>query len=333
MRDVVDAPSFVVGLGASAGGLEALERFFSKTPVDSGGAFVVVMHLARDFKSVLDELLARHTAMSVRPIENDAPLLPNTVYVIQPATEVEVVGKKFRVAPRAAPSPAARVTSIDTLLQSVAASWGERAAAVILSGSGSDGAQGVAAIQAAGGVVFAQSPESAKFDSMPISAIATNSVSGVDTPEMLAQMVVESVLLPRVAMATRPASSDATALQKILASVVGASHLDASQYTHSTFERRVQRRVKELHLKSLSAYSDVVQSDRNEARSLSETLLIGVTDFFRDEGGLHESGPPGRARTDPSRACRATADPDLGRRLRERRGGLFARDDLRRSSR
>jgi two-component system CheB/CheR fusion protein len=286
MLDVVDGPDFVVGLGASAGGLEALERFFAKAPCDSGGAFVVVMHLARDFKSVLDELLARHTSMEVRPVENDAPLCRNTVYVIQPATEIEVVGRKFRVMARAAPMPSTRVSSIDTLLQSIAASWGERGAGVILSGSGSDGAQGVAAIQAAGGVVFAQSPESSKFDSMPISAIATNSVSGVDTPEMLAQMVVESVLLPRVSLTARQVSSEASALQNILSSVVGASHLDASQYTHSTFERRVQRRMKELRLNSLAAYSDLVQTDRNEARSLSETLLIGVTDFFRDEGAF-----------------------------------------------
>jgi len=281
-----DEPRFVVGLGASAGGLEALEKFFDHAPVDSGGAYVVVMHLARDFKSVLDELLARHTGMLVRAVEDGGTLRPNMVYVIQPATEIEVVGAKFRVATRPSIAATSRVSSIDILLTSIASSWGERAAAVVLSGSGSDGAQGVIAVHSAGGLVFAQSPESAKFDSMPIAAIATNSVSGVDTPEALAEMVVESISLPRVHPSVRKSSSEALALQKILASVVGASHLDASQYTQSTFERRVQRRMQELEISSLGRYAELVQNDRNEARSLSETLLIGVTDFFRDDAAF-----------------------------------------------
>jgi two-component system, chemotaxis family, CheB/CheR fusion protein len=285
MTQKPEEPRFVVGLGASAGGLEALERYFDNSSTDSGGAYVVVMHLARDFKSVLDELLARHTTMLVRPIEEGAELRANTVYVIQPGTEIEVVGTKFRVVARPSVTSTARVSSIDVLFTSLASSWGKRAVAVVLSGSGSDGAQGVVAVHTAGGLVFAQSPESAKFDSMPIAAIATNSVSGVDTPEALAGIVVESVFLPRL-HAARKSSGDATALQKILFAVVGASHLDAAQYTQSTFERRVQRRMQELEIETLARYADLVGSDENEARTLSETLLIGVTDFFRDEGAF-----------------------------------------------
>lgn len=279
-------PRFVVGLGASAGGLEALERFFDKSPSDSGGAYIVVMHLARDFKSVLDELLARHTTMLVRPVQEGAELHANTVYVIQPGTEIEVLGNKLRVVARPALTSAVKVSSIDVLFTSLASSWGKQAVAVVLSGSGSDGAQGVAAVHAAGGLVFAQSPESAKFDSMPLAAIATNNVIGVDTPEALAEIVVESVFLPRLHPASGKSSADATALQKILYSVVGASHLDASQYTQSTFERRVQRRMQELEIDTLVGYAELVGTDSNEARTLSETLLIGVTDFFRDESAF-----------------------------------------------
>lgn len=281
-----NAPSFIVGLGASAGGLEALERYFEAAPVDSGGAYVVVMHLARDFRSVLDELLARHTRMAVFQIEDGDTIEANSVYVIQPATEVEVAGDRFKVTPRSAMSATGRISSIDVLLQSIASSWRERGAAVILSGSGSDGAHGVVAIHAAGGLVFAQSPESAKFDSMPIAAISTNSVSGVDTPELLAQMVVDSILLPRITPQSRKATSDEAALQQILAAMIGTSQIDASQYTQSTFERRVQRRMREVQVKSLQEYAELVQTDRNEARSLSATLLIGVTDFFRDESAF-----------------------------------------------
>jgi two-component system CheB/CheR fusion protein len=283
MQACDSSPAFVVGLGASAGGLEALELFFAKAPPDSGGSFVVVMHLSRDFKSLLDELLARHTKMVVKPVVDGARLEPNTVYVIQPATELEVVGSAFRVTARSAWAQTTRVSSIDLMLRSLATSWGEHSAAVILSGSGTDGAQGSLAVQAAGGLVFAQSPESSKFDSMPIAAIATNSVSAVDTPENLAALVVDSIMLPRLAIAQRQTPSETSALHSILATVVGASHLDASQYTRSIFERRVQRRLKELQLNSLEEYATLVQTDHSEARALSETLLIGVTDFFRDE--------------------------------------------------
>lgn len=279
-------PRYVVGLGASAGGLEALERFFDKAPCDSGAAFVVVMHLARDFKSVLDELLARHTRMPVRPVQDGSPLEADTVYVIQPATEIEVVGNVFRVAGRPASTTSGRISSIDILLHSIANSWQEKGAAVILSGSGSDGAHGAIAIHSGGGVVCAQSPETAKFDSMPIAAIATNCVSGVDAPEALAQMVLEGISLPRVSLSNRQSTNEETALQEILSCVVGASHLDASQYTRSTFERRVQRRLRELQVHSLVDYAALVRGDRNEARALSETLLIGVTDFFRDESAF-----------------------------------------------
>lgn len=167
------AASCVIGLGASAGGLEALEKFFDRAPVDSGAAFILVMHLSRDFKSMLDELLSRHTKMAVRPAHNGDKLLANTVYVIQPGAVLEIDGNQLKVTGRttledSVPGP---VTTIDTLFYSIARHWGGRGAAVVLSGSGSDGAQGLTAVHKAGGFVCAQSPETAKFDSMPVSAM------------------------------------------------------------------------------------------------------------------------------------------------------------------
>ena len=274
---------FVVGLGASAGGLEALERYFDKAPVDSGGAYVVVMHLARNFRSVLDELLARHTKMPVRPVADGLEMEPDTVYVIQPGTEIEVAGAHLRVNPRPAGALNGRLASIDALLRSIASTWGERGVGVILSGSGTDGAQGVVALHSAGGATLVQSPESAKFDSMPVAAISTNCVHAVDTPETLAVLAAESASRPRAPKAAGGAAGDAAALQAILGFVVGANHLDAAQYTQSTFERRVFRRMRERQIGSLEAYAELVRTDRIEARALSEALLIGVTDFFRDE--------------------------------------------------
>ena len=281
------AVRFVVGLGASAGGLEALERFFDKAPIDAEGAFVVVMHLARNFRSVLDELLARHTKMTVKPGMDGLELEPNTVYVIQPGTEIEVAGPFLRVNPRPASALTGRLSSIDVLFRSIASTWGDRGIGVILSGSGTDGAQGVVAMHAAGGITLVQSPESAKFDSMPVAAIATNCVHAVDTPEALAGLAAESAGRPRMLKSgARGGPDDANALRAILSSVVGAHHLDAAQYTQSTFERRVFRRMRERQCSSLSEYADLVRDDRVEARALSEALLIGVTDFFRDEAAF-----------------------------------------------
>jgi two-component system CheB/CheR fusion protein len=282
----LSAARFVVGIGASAGGLEALERFFDKAPTDSGGAFVVVMHLARNFRSVLDELLSRHTQMPVRPIVDGVALEPDTVYVIQPGTEIEIVGPRFRVTSRPSSPLTGRLSSIDVMLRSIATSWGARAVGVVLSGSGTDGAQGVVAIHAAGGATLVQSPESAKFDSMPIAAIATNCVAAIDTAELLGRLACESVSMPRLERGAARSPSDVDAFQAILAAAVGSSHLDPAQYTQSTFERRVFRRMVERRVGALSDYAELVRSDSSEARALSETLLIGVTDFFRDESAF-----------------------------------------------
>lgn len=278
----VTPPLFAVGLGASAGGLEALERFFDKAPTDSGGVFIVVMHLSRDFKSMLDELLARHTKMPVLPATDGLKLSADTVYVIQPATTLEVVGQSFRVTPRPTVDATGPATTIDLLFKSIAKEWGARAGAVVLSGSGSDGAQGLIAVHQAGGYACAQSPETAKFDSMPVTAIATNAVRAVDAPDQLAQIVTEAILLPRMLPQAQVATDHDAALAKILRAVVGVSNLDASKYKHSTFERRVVRRMMDLNITSMDSYATRVEEDEIEAHKLAETLLIGVTEFFRD---------------------------------------------------
>lgn len=279
---MVEKAKFVVGLGASAGGLEALERFFDHCPVDSGGAFVVVMHLSRSFKSMLDELLARHTKMKVMAAEDGQVLEEDTTYVIQPATLLEVDGGEFRVSTRPSIDPTGPATSIDFLFKSIAQHWGVRGAGIVLSGSGSDGAQGVLAIQEAGGFALAQAPETAKFDSMPLSALATSAVRAVEAPEQLGQTVVEGILYPSLAPPSQVTSEQDDALARILDSVVGASSTSAGKYKHSTFERRVRRRMMDLQINSIAEYAERVELDEIEARRLSQSLLIGVTEFFRD---------------------------------------------------
>ena len=276
-------PKFVVGLGASAGGLEALESFFGKTPNDSGAAFVVVMHLSRDFKSMLDELLARHTKMSVKPIIDGEKLQANTVYIIQPATTIELSGNQFKVQSRPIVDFVGAVSTIDDFFRSLANSWGEKSCGIVLSGSGSDGAEGIISIRQAGGFTCAQSPETAKFDSMPLAAISTNSVRAIDAPDQLGAIAVDGMLFPSAEPYVAIISDHDKALAKILSAVVGISDIDAGQYKHSMFERRVRKRMMHLQIGSLTAYADLVEEDLIEAKTLADTLLIGVTEFFRDE--------------------------------------------------
>lgn len=283
MSDSISSPKFLVGLGASAGGLEALERFFDHLPQDSGGSFIVVMHLSRDFKSMLDELLSRHTKMSVQPAISQTRLQANTVYVIQPATTIQVNRTHIEVASRSELDVSGPATSIDTLFASIAKYWRNDGAAIVLSGSGSDGKTGVEAVFDAGGFTCAQAPETAKFDSMPVSAIATGKVKAVEAPDQLGETVLDGVILQsRTAEPPIPSDSD-MALRQILDSVVGAADLDVAQYKHSTFERRVRRRMMDLDFDSLKAYAKHIAEDPEEAQILSSTLLIGVTEFFRDE--------------------------------------------------
>lgn len=279
----MEKAKFVVGVGASAGGLEALELFFDHMPTDSGGAYVVVMHLSRDFKSMLDELLARHTGMPVVAATNGTELEANTVYVIQPRTTVEVDGLRLNVSTRPDTNPTGAATSVDTLFNSIALFWKAKGGAVVLSGSGSDGTKGIKSVSDSGGFTCAQSPETAKFDSMPLSAIATDCVKAVEAPEQLGQTVIDGILLPAITQDTRIVSDHDMAMKKIVDAVVGASSLDARQYKHSTFERRVRRRMMDLRINSLVDYADTIAEDDEEAENLSQALLIGVTEFFRDD--------------------------------------------------
>ena len=168
--DIVPAgqPRYVVGLGASAGGLEALEQFFDTMPAKTGLAFVVVQHLSPDFRSLMDELLARRTAIPIRRVEDGMAVEPDTVYLIPPKKEMIISGGKLLLTDK---DPAQGLTlPIDHFFRSLAQDVGEGAIGIVLSGTGSDGSRGIRAIHDAGGLILVQSAETAKFDGMPKSA-------------------------------------------------------------------------------------------------------------------------------------------------------------------
>ncbi len=276
----------IVALGASAGGLEALQTFFHRMQPDSGLAFVVIQHLSPDFKSLMDELLARHTSMSIHRVESGMELQPDSVYLIPPKKSMTVQDGRLILEDRKADGHLD--LPIDVFFRSLAKDAGERAIAVVLSGTGSDGSRGIRDVNEAGGLVVVQSPESAKFDGMPRSAIASGAVDLVLPPEAMPDMIVKYISNP---MSVRHAGEDdslrhiqdddgTTAVFKLLKRQYG---IDFADYKPTTVGRRLARRMSIRQINSLTDYLAFLSANADELNSLYKDLLIGVTSFFRDQ--------------------------------------------------
>jgi two-component system, chemotaxis family, CheB/CheR fusion protein len=275
------ADCHIVGIGASAGGLESLERLFKQLPPDTGMAFVVLQHLSPDFKSLMDELLARRTAMPVRLTEHDMLVESNTVYLLPPMKEMIVRDRRLLLSDRDPRHGLA--LPIDHFFRSLAHDVGERAIGVVLSGSGSDGSRGIQEIRRLGGLVLCESPETAKFSGMPVSAIATGVVDRVLSPEEIATAIA---VLGRPALGAASREDDVPddeGVNAILRLLRDEYAIDFSHYKASTVTRRIERRLALNRALDLEAYVDRLRGDPRELNSLYEDLLIGVTRFFRDE--------------------------------------------------
>ena len=192
-------PQYVVGLGASAGGLEALERFFKAMPEGSGMAFVVIQHLSPDFKSLMDELLARFTKMRIQRVTETAAVLPNTVYLLPPRKEMTIVGGQLLVQDKPTDQPLNM--PINVFFRSLARDQGDKAIAIVLSGTGTDASAGLLDIHDLGGLILVQSTESAKFDGMPRSAVATGLADAVLAPEDMPAALMAYAKNPRLPLA------------------------------------------------------------------------------------------------------------------------------------
>lgn len=274
----------IVGIGASAGGLAAMEQFLKQIPLHSGMAYVVVQHLDPTQKALLPELLQRITAMPVREAQHGMRIEPNSVYVIPPNTELSVANGVLKLAlpfePRGMRLP------INVLFSSLASAQGERAIAVILSGMGSDGTLGMQAIKAVGGLTAVQEPGSAQFDSMPRSAIAAGCGDIVAPAAALPARILEYVAqVPDPGMATEeeaPPELAIAPLQQIVALLQQRTRHDFSLYKHSTLYRRIERRMTIHGTGSLADYAKFLEHNAQEIDLLFKELLIGVTSFFRD---------------------------------------------------
>jgi two-component system CheB/CheR fusion protein len=274
------ASLYVVGLGASAGGLEALRSFFEAVPAKSGAAFVVIQHLAPNHRSQMVELLAAHTRVPVQQIEDGVTVAADNVYVIPPGKCVEIVRGKLLLAEPEKNSPH---LPIDRFFRSLATDCGEMAIAIALSGTGSDGTLGVRAIKEAGGTVMVQDDESAKFSGMPDSAGATGLADYVLPPAEMAGELLKFITHPFVA---RPKDaelrvSDVT-LHNIIGLIRGQIGIDFACYKQSTVMRRIDRRIGIAQLSNASDYLEFLQQSPQEVVALGRDLLINVTRFYRD---------------------------------------------------
>jgi two-component system CheB/CheR fusion protein len=277
--DVLSARNFrVVGLGASAGGIEALQAFFKNLPPGSGLSFVVLLHMAPERKSLLPEILERWTGLHVEVAQAGQRLEPEHIYVIPPGRVATVHG--MRLALRAVAEGERRQSSIDIFFDSLAADLGKKAIGIVLSGTGHDGALGLKAIRDAGGMTIAQGSDGTvpKYAGMPDSAIATGAVDLILAVEAMPATLMAAqhpALLPPPAMI-----ADARLrICRILHDRLGH---DFSQYKENTFLRRVHRRMQLLNIQSLEKYTERLGEDRDESVLLFRDLLIGVTSFFRD---------------------------------------------------
>ena len=271
----------VVGVGASAGGLESLERLFSHLRPDTGMAFVVLQHLSPDFKSLMDELLSRRTAMPVRPAQHEMALEPNCVYLLPPMKEMIVQQRKLLLADK---DPRHGLSlPIDLFLRSLAQDVGDRGIAVILSGSGSDGSRGIVEVSRAGGIVFCETTDTAKFSGMPLSALRTGVVDQVLSPEDIAQ-AIGSLNRPPVPLdPSAEVLSEDQGTDAIMRLLRDEYQIDFSHYKTTTVTRRIERRLALNRSVDLDTYVAQLRSDPRELNSLYEDLLIGVTRFFRDD--------------------------------------------------
>ncbi|MCO5975525.1 chemotaxis protein CheB [Ideonella oryzae] len=281
------APIGIVGIGASAGGLAAMEQFLAQVPPASGLAYVVVQHLDPTHKGMLSELLQRCTAMPVREVQSAQDIQPNVVYVIAPNAELRVSGN--HLCPALPTQPRGRRLPVDVLFSSMARERGARAVGVVLSGMGEDGTLGLQAIKSQGGLTLAQQPDSAQFDAMPRNAIAAGCVDIVAVPGDMPARIVALTRAPPLAGPAEAgvseeavAAADAAPLATILALVQEHTRHDLTLYKSNTLLRRIARRMAVHGLASMVAYEGFLRQNPQEIDLLFNEVLIGVTAFFRD---------------------------------------------------
>jgi two-component system CheB/CheR fusion protein len=273
----------VVGVGASAGGVQALRKLFEALPADVGAAFVVVAHLAPDARSQLAELLAARSKLGAVQVTGTSELKANCIYVIPPDRQLRITDHEISAVPF--DQPRGHRMPIDYLFRSLAEQHGD-GFAVVLTGAGSDDAIGVKAIKEAGGIILVQDPEEAEYPSMPRAAIATEAADFILPIRQLAERLTQLVPAKQQAGRRRRENDDDEILRRILAHLRVRTGHDFSSYKRATVTRRISRRMQVTRRETFDEYFNFLRENAEEAQMLLGDLLISVTTFFRDPGAF-----------------------------------------------
>jgi len=275
-------PSHYVAIGASAGGLEAIETFFASMPANNGLGFIVIQHLSPDYKSLMVELLSKKTKIPVHRIEDGMDVLPNHIYLIPPKKNLTIFHGKLLLEEQ--DFSKGINLPIDVFMRSLAEDQGEKGVGIILSGTGSDGMRGVRAIKEFGGMVMVQDENTAKFNGMPRAAISTGLADFILAPENMPAQLLSFVQHPYMSKVDRSETllNGEDKLTRIYAILRERCKLDFTYYKPSTVIRRIERRMTVNHIDEIDSYVTYLQNSSGEAAALYRELLIGVTRFFRD---------------------------------------------------
>jgi two-component system CheB/CheR fusion protein len=342
IRSDLARPTFIVGIGASAGGLEALEAFFEQVPVDSGMAFVVVQHLSPDFKSLMDEILSRRTKLPVHLVNDGVEVERDRVYLIPAKKEMIISQGRLLLSDRGHEQELS--LPIDVFFRSLAQDCEGRAVAVVLSGGGSDGSRGICDVHEAGGLVLIQDPDSAQFDGMPRTARDAGVADAIMPPQEMPKFLLAHAAgaSARRADSARSGDHGMTAVYRMLEREFG---IDFTHYKPSTVTRRIERRLQLSRVDNIETYVKRLREEREELDVLYRDLLIGVTRFYRNDEAfrlmeerilpeLWQTLPPNQPLRVWVAGC-ATGEEvyslaillhELGQRLSERPVKIFATD-------
>lgn len=279
----MDKDLTIVGIGASAGGLEALKEFFTHIPDDTGLAFVVVQHLSPDFKSLMDELLAKHTKMPIKVIEENVQVQPNHIYLISHSNNIIIKDGIIRQVERK-PTTVLNLP-IDEFFHSLGIDKKDKSIGIILSGTGTDGSRGVRTIKEEGGMVMVQDPDTAKFNGMPLAAISIGLSDSVLNPKGLAQELARIASAEHDVSGMLDENNDGyrALLDKILQRVTTIAGVNFLEYRRATLIRRLEKRMFVKNIHSLYEYYMYLLKNEEETQMLFKEFLIGVTRFFRDK--------------------------------------------------
>jgi two-component system CheB/CheR fusion protein len=278
----VTKDTYIVGIGASAGGFEALKKFFKGLPQEIPAIFVVIQHLSPHYESNLHKILEDYTSMPVIKVTEAVHVKPGHVYVIPEKKQLKL--RDTSIIPEERPAQKVINLAIDVFFETMAMVYGDKSVGIVLSGTGSDGARGVQVIKSRGGVVMVQSPQSASFDSMPTVAITSDSPDYIASPEVLAKELAEFILRPELLNKEKlkESTQQRDTLQEIIQDVSAYSGVNFKGYKLGTIIRRIEKRMKINHLNDIQEYETHLRRHPKELNHLYRDLLIGVTRFFRD---------------------------------------------------